>query len=172
MTPKCFQTLDNGQRCSALAIHGSKFCRHHNAQRAARPAQEKASDTESLNLPQVLDRASALAALNMVVQALSDGRTKRSVAQTLLSAIKFGAQLIKEMAEAGETVRPVASYSQPRSIALAASGDRPRTEAFNPALRYPEPASASGVDPATARMLKEILSQSHELATTRQNAGI
>lgn len=172
MTPLCSQSLENGRRCNAPAITGSRFCRHHDPQRPARPVvEEKACETEPLVLPTILDKQSALAALNLVVQALAEGRTKCSVAQTLLSAIKFAARLIHEIAEAGETVSPAASYSRPKAAPLAAPNDRSKPPlAFNPARRFngTSPAYSSEVDSGTDRMIKEILAQSHQLAKTQE----
>jgi hypothetical protein len=59
------------------------------------------------------------------------------------------------------------------SVALAAFGDCPKaTSTFNPARRagapplYPE--HASSLDPSTARLVKEILAQSHQLASSQK----
>ena len=157
MHPKCYQTLNNGQRCPAPAMEGSIYCRQHHQQLQPKPAREKSADSEPLDmpsLPPLIDRPSILAAVNIVVQAMTEGRIKRSVAETLLSAIKFAKRIITEMNEHGETVRPMASYSQPRNVALAAS-----------ARQHPQSsASTSGLDPETARMLKEIIAQGQEIA--------
>ena len=165
MIPKCYQQLDNGQRCSAPAAHGSKYCRHHDPQRPPRQIEEETRENEALSLPPLVDKPSVLAALNEVVQALAERRIKRSVAETLLSAIKLANRLITEIAEAGLTVIPAADYQQPKPVALAASGDRPKAP-FNPALRYP--ASHSDEDPSTARLVKELLAQSHQLAKSQK----
>jgi hypothetical protein len=59
------------------------------------------------------------------------------------------------------------------SVALAAFGDCPKaTSTFNPARRagapplYPE--HASSLDPSTARLVKGILAQSHQLASSQK----
>ena len=169
MTPNCSQPLSNGQRCSAPAINGSKFCRHHDPQRPPRPVEEKTRETEPLALPPLLDKPSILAALNEVLHALAEGRIKRSAADTLLSGIKLAHRLLNEIAEAGETVLPVTGCSQPKPVALAASSDRPKPDTFNPARRYTQhsPAYSPDVDPDTARIVKELLAQSHELAKSQ-----
>jgi hypothetical protein len=162
MAPRCYQSLDNGQRCNAPAILGSKFCRHHD-EHAPKQARPEARESEPLHLPSLVDKPSALAALNQVVQALGDGRIKRSVAQTLLSAIKLASHLITEIAEAGLSVIPAVRQFQPTgTLALAASGDRPPTAPFNPTRRYP--ASPSSDDPSTDRLVRELLAQSYAIA--------
>jgi hypothetical protein len=166
MIPKCYRSLENGQRCSAPAMQGSKYCRHHDPQRPAKPAAENSSQSEHLALPPLIDKVSILTAVDMVVRALAEGCIKRSVAETLLSGIKLANRLISEIVEAGETMLPAENYAQPKPLALAASGDRPKAPApFNPALRYP--ASQSSGDPATDRLVREILAQSHEIARSQ-----
>ena len=171
MTPKCYQTLENGQRCSALAIHGSKYCRHHDLQHSPRPAKEQPRESEPLTLPLIMDKPSALAALNVVLQALGECRIKRSVGETLLSGIKFAGRLLTEIEEAGQTVRP-AALVKPRTVALAAShghADRARgPEPFNPARLYGSSNSFND-DPATARLVKELLAQSQQIARTQHD---
>ena len=191
MTPRCPQTLDNGQRCSALAINGSKFCRHHDPERPPKPAKEESRDSQPLILPPLFDKPSILAALNEVVQALADGRIKHSVADTLLYAIKLAARLVTELDEAGLSIHPEdeqpagrhidppaptttrngQSHYNNGSVALAASGHRPNgTNSFNPALLagapplYPEHA----LDPSTARIVKELMAQTHHLAGSQK----
>ena len=165
MPPKCFQSLSSGQRCSAPAINGSKYCRHHDPQRPPRQIEEETRENEALSLPPLVDKPSVLAALNEVVQALAERRIKRSVAETLLSAIKLANRLLTEIAEAGLTVISAATQFRTPTVALAASGDRPKAP-FNPALRYP--ASHSDEDPSTARLVKELLAQSHQLAKAKK----
>ena len=172
---------------------------------------------EPLILPAMVDKPSALAALNTVIQALGEGRIKRSVADTLLAAIKLANRLLTEISEAGLTVTPAAAGSAQRDIyvptlldvdefsdilqhgtydelrdlivakqtgtakqtgrpshdergalALAASGDRKKDDS-RPVL--PSFAYQSDVDPATARIIKDILAQSHELIESQNKAG-
>ena len=171
MTPQCSQSLTNGQRCNAPAVNGSKFCRHHDPQRPLKPAKEESRDSETLNLPPLLDKPSILIALNQVVHALAEGRVKRSVADTLLSSIKFANRLLNEIAEAGLSVFPDAGYDQPATVALAASGERPKAAApFNPARRYPDRSSlahSSDLDPSMTRFIQQAVAQSHELPRTQ-----
>ena len=165
MAPRCYQSLDNGQRCNAPAILGSKFCRHHD-EHAPRQTKPEARESEPLHLPSLIDKPSALAALNQVIQALGDGRIKRSVAETLLSAIKFGARLLTEIAEAGLSVLPAVPQFQPTgAVALAAAGDCPPAPPFNPARRYAAPQSND--DSSTARLVRELLAQSHQIARSQ-----
>src|SRR3954463_2622816 len=164
MAPRCYQSLDNGQRCNSPAIIGSKFCRHHD-ENAPRQTKPEARESEPLILPSLVDKPSALAALNQVLQALGDGRIKRSVAETLLSAIKFGARLLTEIAEAGLSVIPMPTprqFQPTGALALAAAGDRPPAAPFNPALRYPAPQSND--HPSPACLARELLAQSHAIA--------
>jgi hypothetical protein len=133
----------------------------------------------------LVDRSSALTAINMVVQALGEGRIKRSVAGTFISAIKLASRLITEMAESGETIslarmanqiHPMRSADRPQAarnddklaLALAAAAENQKPSPFTSA----RPASAyqPDLDPATARMVKEILAQSHQLAKTQTAA--
>jgi hypothetical protein len=158
MTPRCPQTLDNGQRCSALAINGSKFCRHHDPQCPPRPAKEEPPESEPLILPPLVDKPSILAALNEVVQALAGGRIKRSVADTLLSAIKLANRLLTEIEEAGLTVllpqQPSRQMqaSQHAVARLAASG-----ESREPIARF------SPNHHSSTRFVNEMMAQAHEL---------
>ena len=179
MTRRCLQTLENGQRCNAPAIDTSKYCRHHDPQLPPKSAKEP--EMEPIHLPLIIDRPSALKAINIVLQAMGETRIKRSVAGTLLSGIKLATRLITEMAEAGETLSPADMHSlrlirtsdrfQPArtddklALALAASSESRKPSPFNSAR--PSFADQSDLDPATARMVKEILAQSHELAKTQ-----
>jgi hypothetical protein len=165
MAPRCYQSFENGQRCNAPAIHGSKYCLHHDQQTPQAKAKSDSPEAETLTLPSLLDRPSMLAALNIVLQALAEGRIKRSVAETLLSGIKFAHRLMNKIAEAGETILPIASYAQPQPSAIAASSDRPKADIFSLA-RYSEP--GSDLDPDTARMVKEILAQSRDFPRPNQ----
>lgn len=171
MTPQCSQSLTNGQRCNAPAVNGSRFCRHHDPQRPLKPAKEESRDSEPLILPPLVDKPSILAALNVVLHALAEGRIKRSVAGTLLSAIKFANRLLTEIAEAGLTVLPATRYHQPSTVTLAASGHRPnRAEAFNPARVYPDRSSlahSSDMDPSMTRFIQQVVAQSHEQPRTQ-----
>ena len=181
MVPRCFHTLDNGQRCSAPAIMGSKFCRLHDLERSPKPARQESREPDPLNLPLIVDKPSSLAAVNEVLQAMSERRIKRSEAQTLLSGIRFAARLAVEIAEEGLTQLPAlpARHIQPMrndrpqsartddklALALAAAADQRKPTPFS----TPRPSSAfqSEVDPETARIVKELVAQSHEVARTQ-----
>ena len=217
MLRRCLQNLENGQRCNAPATDTSKYCRHHDPELPPKPAKETSAEMEPLILPAMVDKPSALAALNTVFQALGEGRIKRSVADTLLSAIKLANRLLTEISEAGLTVIPAASGSAHRDIyvptlldvdeftdimqngtfdelrdhivakqtgtakqagrashdkrgalTLAASGDR-KTDDSRPAL--PSFAYQPDVDPATARIIKDILAQSHQMIETQNRTS-
>jgi len=197
MTPRCPQTLDNGQRCSALAINGSKFCRHHDPQRPPKPAREESRESEPLHLPPLFDKPSILAALNEVVQALAGGRIKHSVADTLLYAIKLAARLVTELDEAGLSIhaddeqpvgrridQPALSnrdhLAQPRMTGALqelrdhfAARQTASTTNKNGQSRYSNGSvalAASSIDPATARIVKDILAQSHQHLAATQSA--
>jgi hypothetical protein len=107
MPTQCLQSLSNGQQCTASAINGTKFCRHHDPSRPHKETKEKSSETEPLILPPLLDKPSVLLALNEVLLALGEGRIKRSVADTLLSIIKLANRLLTEITEAGLPVYSV-----------------------------------------------------------------
>lgn len=174
MAPRCYQSLDNGQRCSAPAIHGSRFCRHHDSQRPKQAAAES-RDSEPLELPPLLDKPSMLVALNQVAQALAAGRIKRSVAATLLSCIKLANRLITEIAEAGSTVSPAATATRqdnaPRSLlapgelvgiaAPARQQEINRLAAFGHTQK-PAPAFSLSDQP-TDRFVEEMMAQAHQL---------
>jgi len=185
MLRRCLQTLENGQRCNAFATDTSKYCRHHDPQLPAKPAKETSAEMEPLHLPLIIDRSSALTAVNIVLQAMGERRIKRSVAGTFLSGIKLASRVLTEMAEAHETLSPadmhrfrsMRSSDRPQpartddklAIALAAAGESRKPTPFS----APRPSFAyqSDDDPATARMIKEILAQSHQLAEAQnQNA--
>jgi hypothetical protein len=171
MTPQCSQSLNSGQRCNAPAVNGSKFCRHHDPQRPLKPAREESRDSEPLNLPPLLDKPSFLIALNTVIHALAEGRIKRSVAETLFCSIKFANRLLNEIAEAGLSVFPDAAYDEPATVALAASGDRPKAAApFNPARLYSDRSSlahASDLDPSMTRFIQQAVAHSHQPSRTQ-----
>jgi len=109
----CLQSLHNGEQCTAPAVNGSLFCRHHDPQRPPRQARERSRDLEPLVLPPLLDKPSMLLALNEVFQALGEGRIKRSVAETLLSAIKLALRLVTEIEAAGFGAFPADEDLQP-----------------------------------------------------------
>ncbi|MBS1805653.1 MAG: hypothetical protein JST28_20115 [Acidobacteria bacterium] len=172
MAPRCYQSLDNGQRCNSPAIHGSRFCRHHDQQRTSKPAKENAAEMEPLALPPLIDKPSILAAINVVVHALAEGRIKRSVAETLMSAIRLANRLITEIAEAGLSHLLTIDNLEPTPVALAASSNQHHhpngAGAFNPAHSNP---AALDEDPETAQLLRELLAQSHELQQSQKANG-
>ena len=140
----------------------------------SRPQKQPKPDTpesEPLFLPTLVDRPSALTALNQVIQALSEGRIKLSLGSTLLHGIKIAARLINEMEERGIVMPAAPVIARPQSIAprpsapslsrLAASGAA--TQAFNP-MRHPHPSFSD--DPSTDRLVRELLAQSHEMSRT------
>src|SRR5690348_14978527 len=103
MLRRCLQTLENGQCCNAFATDTSKYCRHHDP---AKPAKEASAEMEPLHLPLIIDRSSALTAVNIVLQAMGERRIKRPLAGTFLSGIKLASRVLTEMAEAHETLSP------------------------------------------------------------------
>ena len=182
MLRRCLQTLENGQRCNAFATDTSKYCRHHDPQLPAKPAKETSAEMEPLHLPLIIDRSSALTAVNIVLQAMGERRIKRSVAGTFLSGIKLASRVLTEMAEAHETLSPADMHrfrsmrssdrSQPArtddnlAIALAAADESRKPNPFSAAR--PSLAYQSDLDPDTARMVKEILAQSRDFPRTQQ----
>lgn len=164
MTPQCLQSLDNGQQCTAPAISGSKFCRHHDPHRPQKEPKEKSSETEPLILPPLLDKPSILVALNEVMLALAEGRIKRSVADTLLSIIKLANRLLTEIADAGLEVYPTRQPADHNAyvptllddnngaVALAASGNRRK------GADTPTPAHQP-----TDQYVEQLMAKSHEL---------
>ncbi|MBS1804762.1 MAG: hypothetical protein JST28_15465 [Acidobacteria bacterium] len=149
----------------------------------------QSGDSITLTLPNLQDKPSMLAALNEVVQALAQDRIKRSVAETLISAIKFANRLLTEIAEAGLALYPARfPLGQPlpdpsvnvpartatreagagkRAVALAASADR-RKDATSFSASYPSALSESFVDPSLAEVVKEILAQSRDFPRPHQ----
>lgn len=157
MTPNCSQTHDNGKPCNAPAMIGSKFCRHHDPQRTQRPSQQKAPEHEPLTLPDINNKQCALVAINEIIQALASGRIRRSVAQTLLSAINSATRLMDQILEEGEAGM---TYEDPlpQTIALAASAAS-REVASPVAPKLPPRAFKTDIDPSTARIVKELLAR-------------
>ena len=144
MLRRCLHTLENGQRCNAPATDTSKYCRHHDPQLPAKPASE--TGMEPIALPLVINRPSALKAINIVLLAMGDGRLKRPVAGTFLSGLKLAAHVITEMAEAHETLSPAdiadirnAGRLQPPGsdrkldLALAAAAEQRKPNPFSTA---------------------------------------
>jgi hypothetical protein len=175
MSPNCTQSLENGKSCSAPAMNGSSFCRHHDPQR--RPAKEESRDNETLEFPPLQDKYSILLALDEVIHALAEGRIKRSVAETLISGIKVCSRLVSELIEEGllapEEPEVAESAQMPASpepqfvpqIAAArsslASGSTKAPIAFSPSHR---PSAEPEIDSSTRRMIRELLAQSHAIA--------
>ena len=172
MTTQCTHTLATGEPCNAPALNGGPFCRHHYPQlplKDHKPAKQESRQSEPLILPTLLDKPSILKAVNEVIQALAAGRIKRSVADTLLSAIKFAGRLLTEIAEACLNASPYTSYFQPNTAALAASGNRPGAAVASSPARHAgapplHPEHASSLDPSTARIIKELLAQTRQLS--------
>lgn len=180
MTPQCSQPLSDGKPCNAPAVNGSTFCRHHNPQRTPRPVQEE-SRHEPIVLPSLTDKFSVLVALDEVIHALAEGRIKRSVADTLLSAIKLVSRLVNELAEEGllatEASQPARSAqmpaaAEPQSAAwqpaeqVAARRSSPSTSnkvtgVFSASHRHP---AESAMDSSTEHLIRELVAQSQELA--------
>ena len=181
MPPKCFQTLDNGQRCSEPAIYTSKYCRHHDPETQAREVRTqnesrgknqdkgKSRDFEPLYLPSLLDKPSMLTAVNQVVQALAGDRIKRSVADTLLSAIKFANRLLNEIEEAGLSIYPTHNGTQQPNHTVA-NPTGPTRHAPNPGsyITGAVALAAAGNHSKTAggyplpdRFLEEMMAQAH-----------
>lgn len=178
MLRRCLHTLETGQRCNAPATDTSKYCRHHNPQAPTTPVNE--TEMEPIHLPLVIDRPSALKAINIILHAMGEGRLKRPIAGTFLSAIKLATRVITDMAEAHETLSPsdITDFRQMRSrlqpsqtddrpaIALAAAGESRKPNSFSAAR--PFRTHETDTDPATARMLKEILAQSRDFPRAQQ----
>ena len=183
MPTQCLQSLNNGRPCSAPAVNGSKFCRHHDPQRPPKPVAKV--EKETLVLPHLLDKVSVLAAINEVVQAIANDQINLSVAGTLLSAFKLASRLLTEVAEEGigairdhdlcnATLRKLEntlaktrqSYVPDNTVALAASAQQPRRkDTFSASHPFPE------ADSATARLVQELIAQSHQFATNLHGKG-
>jgi len=181
MTPPCSQSLRDGKQCNAPAVNGSNFCRHHDPQRPARPLQEESSDKEPLILPPLTDKCSVLVALDEIIHALAEGRIKRSVAETLISAIKLVSRLMNELTEEG--LRDPDIPQQPEHSAEASAGLEAQLFDWQPdgqvaaRMRSPSnmadsvfgashPHSADSViDASTECLIRKLVAQSQELAT-------
>lgn len=177
MTPQCSQPLTNGKTCSAPAVNGSRFCRHHNPQRPPRPVQEEPRDNEPLILPALEDKYSVLVALDKIIHALAEGRIKRSVAETLLSGIKLVSRLVNELTEEGllapEMPQPArsAQISASPETQAAAGQEASRTSPPSGSNKAPSifsashrPFKESQMDPSTECLIRELVAQSQELA--------
>jgi len=170
MPPKCFQTLDNGQRCSAPAILTSKYCRHHDPETQAREARmqkearDKSRDSEPLFLPPLLDKPSMLSAVNLVVHALAEGRIKSSAAETLICAIKFANRLLNDIQEAGLSLYPAQNY--PTQTGARPTGPTKQAQSSNSYITGAVALAASGNhsmtdNPLPERFLEEMMAQAH-----------
>lgn len=165
MAPRCYQSLDNGQRCNAPAIHGSRFCRHHDSQRVSlKEPKPKATESEPLNLPPLVDKPSMLAALNIVALALAEGRIKRSVAHTLISAIKLADRLLTEITEAGLSIFPIQAPAAPPAEQTVASLAASRCAQSQPQM------NADVICPSNQssdKFVEQMMEQARELLAAR-----
>ena len=164
----CSQPLTNGQPCSAPAVRGSSFCRHHDQRRPRMEAEEESRENEPLMLPPLVDKPSMLAALNQVVQALAAGRIKRSVATTLLSGIKLANRLLTEIAEAGEAASPISSHLQFANAEPAARSQTSSRTGSSPAQTVVRLAASDNPQKPAAifnsdRFVEEMMAQAHDL---------
>ena len=126
-------------------------------------AKAKSDESEPLYLPPLLDKRSMLGALNMVVQALGERRIKRSVAETLLSAIKFADRLVTEIQDAGLSVYPT---RQPGNHVANPTGPTKQTPVSDRYITGAVALAASGNHPKTGnplpdRFIEELLAQAH-----------
>ena len=133
-------------------------------------AKDRSHDSEPLFLPSLLDKPSMLSAVNLVVHALAEGRIKRSVADTLLTAIKFANRLLNDIEEAGLSLYPAQNY--PAQNYPAQPGARPtgptkqKTPVSNSYITGAVALAASGNHPKTDnplpdRFLEEMMAQAH-----------
>ena len=175
MTPNCSQSLSNGQRCSAPAMHGSKYCRHHDHEHSPKPIQEKSPDSEPLALPPLTSKLSMLVAVDELVHALAEQRIKCSAADTLLSAIKLAHRILNELSDderaaiARAEDKPYPQRPQPTSwqptgqvaMDIAASSRPRKASPFSAPHRHP---ADFDMDASTASFVRELMAQSHQLA--------
>jgi len=104
-----------------------------------------------------------LVALNLVFRALGERRIKRSVADTLLSAIKFANRLVTEIQDAGLSVYPT---RQPGNHFPNPAGTTKPTPVSNSYITGAVALAASGNHPKTGnplpdRFVEELMAQAH-----------
>jgi len=97
MPTHCHHALNSGEPCSAPAINGSSFCRHHDPDRPRKDVQARKRKSESLELPDLDEKSSILVALSEVVHALAEHRIKCSEGKVLIAGLKLALQLMIEI---------------------------------------------------------------------------
>jgi hypothetical protein len=96
----CHDHLD-GKRCGAVALKHQSYCYFHQEfedrkrRRLAMIERLGGTDHTHLNLPPVEDRASAMIAINEVIQALAFGLIDRPTARTFFAGFKLALSNIK-----------------------------------------------------------------------------
>ncbi len=146
MSKQCLQCLSNGEQCNAPAVNGTLFCRHHHPQREIDLEREwKLRQSQPFSIPPLQDRTCILAAVNAVLAALADRVIKRSEADTFIHGLKFAAKLMTEIDQGADS--HVRDNRQ----------NRPDREHALPDRSYKG-------DPATDRIVRELVAQSHEMA--------
>jgi hypothetical protein len=128
-------------------------------------AKAKSSESEPLYLPPLIDKPSMLVALNLVVRALGERRIRRSVADTLLSAIKFADRLVTEIQDAGLSAYPA---HQPVNHVPNPTGPTRQTPVSNSYITGAVALAASGnhskapgAYPLPDRFVEEMMAQAH-----------
>jgi len=173
MSKRCLQALNNGEQCNAPAVNGTLFCRHHDPQREIELEKEderkrKERQSRPFALPHFHDKVGVFAAVTAVLNGLSDRVIKRSEAQTYLFGLKFADRLMAEIEQTATC--PSALPSEGHLIEptpFVSDHGQKQPVPFNPARLYRDHASPARLydsDPATDRLVRELMAQSHEMA--------
>ena len=107
----CHDRLD-GSRCGAVALTRKSYCHFHQEledrkrRRLAMIERLGGTDNTHLDLPAIEDRASAMIALNEVLQALAFGLIDRITARTYFAGIRIGLSTIKNTALLPDFMEP------------------------------------------------------------------
>ena len=173
MSRQCLQSLNNGQQCNAPAVNGTLFCRHHDPQREIELEKEderkrKERQSRPFALPHFHDKVGVFAAVPAVLNGLSDRVIKRSEAQTYLFGLKFADRLMAEIEQTatGPSALPSEGHLIEPTPFVPDHGQK-QPVPFNPARLYRDHASPARLydsDPATDRLVRELMAQSHEMA--------
>ena len=107
----CHDRLD-GSRCGAVALKRKSYCHFHQEledrkiRRLAMIQRLGGTDHTHIDLPAIEDRASAMIAINEVLQALAFGLIDHITARTYFAGIRIGLSTIKNTALLPDFMEP------------------------------------------------------------------
>jgi hypothetical protein len=149
----CFHDHLDGTRCGAMALKRKSYCHFHQEledrkrRRLAMIERLGGTDHTHIDLPAIEDRASAMIAINEVLQALAFGLIDRSAARTYFMGIRIGLSTIKSTALLPDFMEPDPENAPSMCEAfLAKLAELPMPE--NPDDPTPIPQIHACVDPS------------------------